>query len=106
MPVDIRLLAEDDSISELTQLLHRADRPLAERGMRYVASWQDDQITRKRIARGECYLAFAGGRLAGHGGQDDDLRLFHQPTPARRNARLSRAISRAITRRWTSCVPS
>ena len=63
--VELRPLAEDDSISELTQLLHRAYRPLAERGMRYVASWQDDQITRRRIARGECYLAFAGERLAG-----------------------------------------
>ena len=28
------------------------------------------------------------------------------PTPARRNARLSRSISRAITSRCTSCVPS
>ena len=28
------------------------------------------------------------------------------PTPARRKARLSRSISRAITRRCTSCVPS
>lgn len=65
MRAEIRLLAEDDSIPELTQLLHRAYRPLAEQGMRYVASWQDDEITRRRIARGECYLAFAGVRLAG-----------------------------------------
>src|SRR5947209_9081328 len=65
MPVEIRLLEEDDSIAELTQLLHRAYRPLAEQGMRYVASWQDDEITRKRIAGGECYLALAGDRLAG-----------------------------------------
>src|SRR4051794_11570226 len=63
--VEIRLLGEEDSISELTQLLHRAYRPLADAGMRYVASWQDDDITRKRVARGECYLAFAGDRLAG-----------------------------------------
>jgi Bacterial Ig domain/Divergent InlB B-repeat domain len=29
-----------------------------------------------------------------------------QPTPASRNARFSRSISRAITSRWISCVPS
>jgi enamine deaminase RidA (YjgF/YER057c/UK114 family) len=29
-----------------------------------------------------------------------------QPTPASRKARDSRSISRAITRRWISCVPS
>src|SRR5437870_1714845 len=45
-------------------------------------------------------------RLIGDHGDDDDVLAVHQPTPASRNARLSRAISRAITRRWTSCVPS
>ncbi len=38
--------------------------------------------------------------------QRHDLATLLYPTPASRNARLSRSISRAITRRCTSCVPS
>jgi GNAT superfamily N-acetyltransferase len=61
----IRLLAPADSIAELTDLLHRAYRPLAERGLRFVATHQDEQITRRRAGRGECYLAIDGTRMIG-----------------------------------------
>lgn len=61
----IRLLTPDDSIAELTELLHRAYRALAERGMRFIASQQDEQTTRQRTARGECYVAATGGKLVG-----------------------------------------
>lgn len=63
--LELRLLREGDSIPELTELLHRAYRPLAEKGMRYVASWQDDEITLRRISRGECHLALLGERMVG-----------------------------------------
>lgn len=63
--IEIRLLSDDDSVSELTLLLNRAYRPLAELGMRYVASWQGDDVTRKRLANGECYVACAGRRIVG-----------------------------------------
>lgn len=33
--------------------------------MRFVASHQDEQTTRRRIARGECYVAVAGAQLIG-----------------------------------------
>ncbi len=46
-----------DSIPDLTALLHRAYAPLAEAGMRYLASHQDDEITRSRISKGECWVA-------------------------------------------------
>jgi GNAT superfamily N-acetyltransferase len=61
----IRLREGGDDVSEITALLHRAYKPLADRGMRYVASWQDDAITLRRIARGECYVALSAGRLVG-----------------------------------------
>jgi GNAT superfamily N-acetyltransferase len=62
---EIRLLTGNDDISALTDMLHRAYRPLAEQGMRFIASHQDEQTTRRRIAHGECYLAFHQGALIG-----------------------------------------
>jgi len=62
---DIRLITPQDSIAQLTLLLHRAYARLAERGMRFVASHQDEQTTRCRIARGECYLAVHREQLIG-----------------------------------------
>jgi GNAT superfamily N-acetyltransferase len=54
-----------DSVSELTALLNRAYAPLAEMGLRYVATWQGDEITLKRIRGGECWIALVGGDLVG-----------------------------------------
>lgn len=44
----IRLLRESDSIPGITEMLHRAYAPLAEAGMRYLASHQDDTMTQER----------------------------------------------------------
>lgn len=64
--VTIRPLAATDSISELTALLHRAYAPLAERGMEYLATHQDDDTTRCRTAEGECFVAVHDdGRIVG-----------------------------------------
>lgn len=49
----------------LTSLLHRAYRPLAERGMRYYATHQPPDVTQRRGLRGECYVAFWNDELAG-----------------------------------------
>lgn len=57
----IRPLRFDDSISELTSLLHRAYAPLAAQGLRYWATHQSEDVTRKRIAQGECFVATADG---------------------------------------------
>jgi len=55
--VPIRPLAPSDCLAGLTQLLHRAYAPLATRGMRYLASHQDEAMTRSRVNEGECYVA-------------------------------------------------
>lgn len=47
-PIEIRPLREDDSFEAMTALLHRAYRPLAAAGMRFLASWQDAGVTRSR----------------------------------------------------------
>lgn len=61
----VRDLTSTDSTAELTRLLHRAYAGLAERGLRYVASHQDEETTRRRIARGECLVATLKGQLVG-----------------------------------------
>jgi GNAT superfamily N-acetyltransferase len=63
--VELRLLHESDDLAELTELLHRAYRPLADAGMRFLASHQDEQKTRERIADGECWVATVGTRIVG-----------------------------------------
>lgn len=55
--ITIRLLNSSDSIKDLTELLHRAYKPLAEAGMLYLASHQDETVTINRISKGECYVA-------------------------------------------------
>jgi GNAT superfamily N-acetyltransferase len=64
-PVVIRPLAAGDSMEELTELLHRAYRPLLDAGLRYLATHQDTATTAKRAASGECYVAEMAGRVVG-----------------------------------------
>jgi len=64
-PVVLRRLAADDSMATLTGILNRAYAPLAARGMRFVASWRDEAITRRRCESGEAWVAEARGRLVG-----------------------------------------
>jgi GNAT superfamily N-acetyltransferase len=63
--LQIRLIAPDDSIEELTALLHRAYATLGAMGLNYTAVDQNVATTRERVANRECYLAFLGERLAG-----------------------------------------
>ena len=65
MTVTIRRLRETDSLAELTEMLHRAYAPLAAAGMRYLASHQDVDVTARRAAGGECYVAVCAGRVVG-----------------------------------------
>ena len=57
-------VAEDD-IAALTTLLHRAYLPLAEQGMRYLASRQTEDVTRRRLESGLGFVARLGEALAG-----------------------------------------
>lgn len=60
----IRPFRPDDSIVELTDLLHRAYASLAAMGFRYFATHQTEDDTRRRIAGRECYVGVdPGGRI-------------------------------------------
>jgi GNAT superfamily N-acetyltransferase len=52
-------------VEPLTELLHLAYKPLADAGMNFLATHQDSRVTRKRLDRGESYLAFWQDELAG-----------------------------------------
>lgn len=61
----IRELRPDDSLEELTALLHRAYKQLADMGLRFLATHQDVETTRRRIAKGVCFVAEEDGRIIG-----------------------------------------
>jgi len=63
--ISIRPLADSDSIEELTELLHRSYKILADMGLRYLATHQDSETTRKRISYGECFVAEYRGKIIG-----------------------------------------
>jgi len=63
--IAIRALNPDDSIAELTALLHRAYASLAALGLRYMATHQSDEVTAKRVRQGECFVAVSGGVICG-----------------------------------------
>ncbi len=63
--VTIRPLGDGDSLVALTEILNRAYAQLADMGFRYVATWQDEEITRRRVGRGECLVAEVDGRIVG-----------------------------------------
>jgi len=62
---EIRPLGPDDSIAELTVLLHRAYAVLGAMGLNYTAVDQSEAVTLRRTRVGPCYVAVAGTRLLG-----------------------------------------
>lgn len=52
-------------VGELTRILHSAYRPLAEQGMKYLASHQPPEKTLERLLEGESYLCFNEDELVG-----------------------------------------
>src|SRR6187549_1812688 len=63
--IEIRLIEDGDSLETLTDLLNRAYAPLAAMGFRYLATHQDVSTTRRRTAKGECYLVLEGAVIVG-----------------------------------------
>jgi GNAT superfamily N-acetyltransferase len=57
LPVTIRLISESDSLRALTDMLHRAYKRHKTIGLEPVAANQPEEVTRRRIAAGECYVA-------------------------------------------------
>lgn len=62
-PWDLRKLSESDDIPSITRLLHEAYAPLAAMGLRFTATWQDDEITRRRFSRGEPWVVEMKGSI-------------------------------------------
>lgn len=64
-PLVIRPFDTHDSLTALTELLHRAYAALGQLGLNYTAVDQSVEVTQKRIARGVCFLAFLEAQLVG-----------------------------------------
>lgn len=63
--VRVRPLEAEDSLAHLTTLLHRAYKQHADRGIKALAAFQPEEVTRKRITGGECYVATYLGKVVG-----------------------------------------
>ncbi len=61
----IRKWNSNDDISKITSLLHRAYGQLADLGFRYHATWQDDEVTFKRLSGGVAFIAEKEGQIVG-----------------------------------------
>jgi GNAT superfamily N-acetyltransferase len=60
-----RAFQPDDDVDAITELLHTAYMPLAERGLRYHATWQDAATTLRRLTSGYPLIADLDGRIVG-----------------------------------------
>ncbi|MEA1980496.1 MAG: GNAT family N-acetyltransferase, partial [candidate division Zixibacteria bacterium] len=63
--ITIREFQKSDSLNELTELLHRSYKILADMNLKYVATYQDVSITRKRIDKGICFVAINNEKIIG-----------------------------------------
>jgi GNAT superfamily N-acetyltransferase len=61
--IKFRIFQPTDDIGELNKLLLSAYRPLAEQGMRYAASHEDENATKKNVDDGECHIAIYEGKM-------------------------------------------
>ena len=67
MKIAVERWSDEREVPQITALLHAAYAGLAADGFQYVATHQDDEVTRKRLLRGESFVAreCAGGRIVG-----------------------------------------
>lgn len=63
--VAVRSFRADDSIDELTRLLHRAYAALARMGLNYTAADQSPETTRMRVEHGQCFVAIDRATIVG-----------------------------------------
>lgn len=63
--IDIRRWTEDDDVGRFTEILHKSYAQLAELGFRYHATWQGEDVTRKRLNSGFSYLAIKKDMIVG-----------------------------------------
>jgi GNAT superfamily N-acetyltransferase len=60
-----RYIQPADSIDVITAMLHEAYAPLAEQGLRFLASHQDSATTRRRMRGGDTILALGDEQIVG-----------------------------------------
>ncbi len=63
--ISIRPLAETDSLEELTKLLNRSYKALADIGLNFVAARQNAETTKIRVLKGKCFVALEEGKIVG-----------------------------------------
>lgn len=63
--IEIRAFRKNDSLAELTAVLHRAYAALGAMGLNHTSVDQSDEVTRRRIAGGICLVAVSGSALVG-----------------------------------------
>ncbi|MBC8064073.1 MAG: GNAT family N-acetyltransferase [Chlorobia bacterium] len=61
----IRPLSINDSIEEITSLLHRAYKKNADMNILFVASHQSDDVTLERLREGTAFIAEQDGKIVG-----------------------------------------
>jgi RimJ/RimL family protein N-acetyltransferase len=61
----IRPLSADDSLEELTDLIHAAYAPHLSAGLRFVGTHQTVAVTEERLATGDAFVAKSSGRTIG-----------------------------------------
>jgi GNAT superfamily N-acetyltransferase len=54
-----------DSVKELTDLLHRAYKRLADMNLNFVATYQDEKYTENYLEKGECYILVSDNKILG-----------------------------------------
>jgi GNAT superfamily N-acetyltransferase len=63
--IQIRPLAQSDSLEDLTSMLHRSFSNLERNGMNCTCADQSTAETKQRARRGQCYVAVCDGRIVG-----------------------------------------
>jgi len=64
--ITIRLILPSDSFVEMTALLHRSYKPLADMGLRFLATHQNETVTEERaMMHALCLVAVSDERLIG-----------------------------------------
>lgn len=61
----LRSLTENDDFEKITRVLHRAYKKWADKGLRFLATYQDASMTRQRCAEGQTIVAELNGEIVG-----------------------------------------
>lgn len=76
----VRRLRPTDSINDLTDLLHRAYARQVRMGLHALASHQSPEITRRRVSKGECFLAVEPASADGSRERIVGTIMFQEPS--------------------------